>query len=175
MDCNTPSTGCGTTTDWDLPEPFTIEIEVQPTDIDTYRHVNNAVYVRWLDQAAWAHSTRLGLPVERYHALRRGMAVWRSQLHYIAPALQGDRVTVATWLTLCDSRLRVDRRFQLRRAQDGRDLLRALVHYVAEGEDDGRARRMPVEFAAGFTPLAAVTAALARSTLPFQPGVATTD
>lgn len=175
MDRSTRPSDLDAATNWDLPEPFTIDIEVQAADIDSYRHVNNAVYVRWLDQAAWAHSTHLGLPVARYQALRRGMAVWRSQLHYIAPALPGDRVTVATWITLCDARLRVDRRFQVRCARDGRDLLRALVHYVCIDLDDGRARRMPPDFAAGFEPRAAVMAALARSTRPFQPGLATID
>ncbi len=175
MDRSTRPSDLDAATNWDLPEPFTIDIEVQAADIDSYRHVNNAVYVRWLDQAAWAHSTHLGLPVARYQALRRGMAVWRSQLHYIAPALPGDRVTVATWITLCDARLRVDRRFQVRCARDGRDLLRAIVHYVCIDLDDGRARRMPPDFAAGFEPRAAVMAALARSTRPFQPGLATID
>jgi acyl-CoA thioester hydrolase len=107
---------------WDLPEPYTVSIDVVPADIDAYRHVNNAVYVRWLDQAAWAHSASLGLPLEHYLAVRRGMAVWRTQLHYLAPALAGDRILVSTWLVLCDGRLRVDRRFQVRRAGDGPDL-----------------------------------------------------
>jgi acyl-CoA thioester hydrolase len=103
------------------------------------------------------------------------MAVWRSQLHYIAPALPGDRVMVATWLTLCDARLRVDRRFQVRRAGDGRDLLRGLIHYVCIDLADGRPRRMPAEFAEAFAPRAAVAAAISRATHAFQPGLPSGD
>lgn len=158
-------------TDWALPEPFTIEIAVLAADIDSYQHVNNAVYVRWLDQVAWAHSRHLGLPEQRYQELRRGMAVWRSQLHYIAPALPGDRVVVATWLTRCDARLRVDRRFQIRRIRDGQALLQALIHYVCIDLDDGSPRRMPADFATAFRPRAAVVTALAAESRPFQPGV----
>jgi acyl-CoA thioester hydrolase len=161
--------------DWDLPEAFTIEIEVQAADIDSYRHVNNAVYVRWLDQVAWAHSRHLGLSEDRYQALGRGMAVWRSQLHYIAPAVAGDRVAVATWLTRCDARLRVDRRFQIRRIRDDQDLLRALIHYVCIDLADGGPRRMPAEFATAFRPRASVVAALGRASRPFQPGVPSVD
>ena len=156
---------------WDLPEPFAVSIDVVPDDIDSYGHVNNAVYVRWLDQVAGAHSDHLGLPQARYQALRRGMAVWRTQLHYIAPALPGDRVTVATWITFGDARLRVDRRFQIRRERDGRDLLRGLIHYVCIDLDDGRPRRMPGEFARQFVPRAAVATALARATGNFRPGL----
>lgn len=158
-------------TGWDLPEPFIVAIDVTPEDIDAYRHVNNAVYVRWLDQAAWAHSTSLGLSLEHYLSVRRGMAVWRTQLHYLAPALPGDRVLVSTWLVLCDGRLRVDRRFQIRRESDGTDLLRALIHYVCIDLDDGRPRRMPREFATSYQPRAAVAAALTDAE-PFLPGVA---
>lgn len=161
--------------DWDLPEPFTIEIAVLTADIDSYQHVNNAVYVRWLDQAAWAHSRHLGLPEDRYQTLRRGMAVWRSQLHYIAPVRSGDRVAVATWLTRCDARLRVDRRFQIRRIRGGQDLLRALIHYVCIDLDDGAVRRMPPEFASAFKPRARVVAALAAESQPFHPGVPPAD
>jgi acyl-CoA thioester hydrolase len=156
---------------WDLPEPFVVPIDVTSGDIDAYRHVNNAVYVRWLDQAAWEHSTRLGLSLERYLTMRRGMAVWRTQLHYLAPALPGDRVLVSTWLVLCDGRLRVDRRFQIRRESDGTDLLRALIHYVCIDLDDGRPRRMPREFTTLYQPRPTVAAALSTAE-PFQPGVA---
>jgi acyl-CoA thioester hydrolase len=165
-------TGVTAAKGWDLPEPYTACIVVEPADIDAYRHVNNAVYVRWLDQAAWAHSASLGLPLEHYLAVRRGMAVWRTQLHYLAPALAGDRVLVSTWLVLCDGRLRVDRRFQVRRERDGQDLLRALIHYVCIDLDDGRARRMPAEFASRYQPLPAVSAAVKAAREPFLPGLA---
>jgi len=146
-------------------------VAVGNDDIDGYGHVNNAVYVRWLDEAAWAHSTALGLSPEACIGGRKGMAVWRTQVHYLAPAFAGDRVQIGTWIVGSDGRLRVSRRFQVRRAGDGRTLVLALVHYVCIDLDTGRARRMPAEFVARYRPLDAVRAATADETTAFEPGV----
>ena len=39
------------------------------------------------------------------------MVVWRSQLHYQAPAFAGDSLAIGTWFVFEDARLRVDLRF----------------------------------------------------------------
>ncbi len=158
-------------TAWDLPQPFVYRLRAQAADLDAYDHVNNAVYVRWLDECAWAHSTSLGLPPESTAVTRRGMAVWRTQVNYLASAYEGDELELATWIISADGKLRCDRRFQLVRPKDGRTLLRALVHYVCIDLDTGRPRRMPAEYASAYVPYAAVSAALAADPTPFQPGV----
>jgi acyl-CoA thioester hydrolase len=99
------------------------------------------------------------------------MAVWRTQVNYLAPALAGDEIEVGTWITSSDGRLRVDRRFQLRRATDRRCLVKALVHYVCIDLDSGRPRRMPPAYVSGYQPLPDVRAALALEPVPFLPGV----
>lgn len=129
---------------------------VQDGEIDEYQHVNNAVYVTWLDRAAWKHAAGLGMPLERCLALDRGMVVLRTVLSYRRPALRGDRVDIATWIIRADGRLRVSRRFQVRRREDGETLMRAEIDYVCTQLSTGRPVRMPVEFTTGFGVLAEV-------------------
>ncbi|MFO1426936.1 MAG: acyl-CoA thioesterase [Steroidobacteraceae bacterium] len=136
--------------DWDLPGPHVVVIDVQPGDIDEYRHVNNAVYMQWLDRAAWSHATSFGMSPDVCLATRRGMVVHRAELDYERAALAGDTVGVATWVVASDLRLRATRRFQVRRARDGVTLLRARIDYVCTNLESGRATRMPESFAAGF-------------------------
>jgi acyl-CoA thioester hydrolase len=157
--------------EFDLPSPFVHRVAALASDVDAYGHVNNSVYLRWLDETAWAHSTALGLAPERCVVMRRGMVVWRSQMHYLAPAFAGDRMEVGTWIVFADGRLRVDRRFQILRIADGRTLLRGLLHYVCADLDSGRPRRMPAEFAARYRPQPEVEAALADGSA-FAPGIA---
>jgi len=160
------------TTAWDLPSPFVHRVTAAPADIDAYGHVNNSVYLRWLDETAWAHSTALGVSPEHCVTTRRGMVVWRSQLHYQAPAFDGDPLEIATWLVFEDARLRVDRRFQIWRPEDDRTLLRGLIHYVCADLDSGRPKRMPLEFVERYRPLPEVAAALAgEHHRRFAPGV----
>jgi acyl-CoA thioester hydrolase len=156
--------------DWDLPEPFIHRRIAQPGEIDAYGHANNTVYVTWLDECAWAHATAVGLGLDTCLRLQRGMAVHRTQVHYIKSALAGDEIEVGTWPVLNDNRLRIDRRFQVRRRADGETLLRALLHYVCIDLGSGRAKRMPVEFTS-YTVAPAVQRALDLETEPYLPGV----
>ena len=139
---------------WDLPHPHIVGIDVQDEDIDAYGHVNNAVYLRWLDRAAWSHSATLGLSVEDCTRLRRGMAALRIEIDYLRAALPRERVAVATWIVDTDRKLRVTRRFQLRHAVDGTTLARATTQYVCLNLASGRAARMPPEFLATYVPTA---------------------
>jgi acyl-CoA thioester hydrolase len=144
--------------DWDLPMPFIASLTVAATDIDAYAHVNNAVYMTWFDRAAWAHSAALALPIERCLELDRGMAVVRSVIAYLRPAVQADAIRVATWLLPADGRVRIRRRFQVRR-EDGATLARAAVEYACIELSSGRPARWPPEFREGYVPLEAVVRA----------------
>ena len=135
---------------WDLPDPFVIDIEVDASTIDEYEHVNNAEYLRWVERVSWAHSARLGLDLARYRALDRAMAVHRHELDYLAPALEGDRLRLATWIVDCDGRLTLTRRFQLVRPADGRTLLRGRTRFACIALSSGRPRRLPAEYAAAY-------------------------
>jgi acyl-CoA thioester hydrolase len=120
---------------------------VLPADIDAYDHVNNSVYLAWLDRAAWSHSAALGISLDEcVKTLRRGMAAHRTEIDYLRAAVLGDQVLVGTWITETDQKLRVQRRFQVRRAADGETLARARTDYVCINLDSGRAARMPDVF-----------------------------
>jgi acyl-CoA thioester hydrolase len=135
---------------FDHPAAHVVELAVQPEDIDAYEHVNNAVYLTWLDRAAWSHSTALGVPLGQCVALRRGMAAHRVEIEYLRAAVRGDLVLAATWIVGTDGRLRAQRRFQVRRRGDGETLARARIDYVCINLDSGRAARMPASFARAY-------------------------
>jgi acyl-CoA thioester hydrolase len=133
-------------TEWDLPAPYIALVAVVAGDIDAYQHVNNAVYMTWFDRAAWEHSAALGLPIEKCLQLDRGMAVLRSAVAYIRPAVMGDRIQVATWLLPGAGRLRVRRRFQVRSDASAATLARADIEYACIELSSGRPARWPPEF-----------------------------
>lgn len=134
----------------EFPGAHVVELEVRAADIDAYDHVNNAVYLTWLDRAAWSHSAALGVPLEQCVRLRRGMAALRTEIDFVRAALAGDRVQVATWIADSDGRLRVERRFQVLRMADGATLARARIEYVCINLDSGKAVRMPEQFARAY-------------------------
>ncbi len=133
-------------TDWDLPSPFVASVAVAAADIDAYEHVNNSVYMTWFDLAAWEHSAALGLPIDKCLELDRGMAVLRSVIVYLRPAVLGDTVSAATWVLPAIGKLRIRRRFQIRRDTDGATLARAEIEYACIELSSGRPARWPPEF-----------------------------
>jgi acyl-CoA thioester hydrolase len=78
------------------------------------------------------------------------MAAHRTEIDYQRAAVLGDRVCVGTWIVASDGKLRVERRFQVRRAPDGESLARARTDYVCINLDSGRAVRMPEVFARNY-------------------------
>jgi acyl-CoA thioester hydrolase len=131
---------------FDLPHPHLLDLVVADREIDSYNHVNNAVYVTWCDRIAWDHSAALGLPIERCLELDRGMAVVRTTIAYLRAAMRGDKVTGATWILPASSRLCVRRRFQIVRTSDATTLARAEIDYACIELSSGRPTRWPAEF-----------------------------
>ena len=146
---------------WDLPAPYLASVAVLAADIDAYQHVNNAVYMTWFDRAAWEHSAALGLPIEKCLQLDRGMAVLRSVISYLKPAVLGDTIRVATWLLPADGKLRVRRRFQVRREAGNVTLARAEIEYACIELSRGRPVRWPPEFRERYVSLDEVVRAIA--------------
>ena len=137
---------CAAQFNWDYPRPFTLAVQPGFDDIDGLKHTNNAVYVRWCEATAWAHSQALGLGLADYQRLDRAMAIRRGEYDYLLPSVEGDELLLATWLTASDGRITLERRFQLIRASDRATVLRGRWELVCIEMGSGRPRRMPKEF-----------------------------
>lgn len=142
-----------------LPAAFTGTHRVAAEEIDEYDHVNNTIYLRWLDGLAWAHSAKLGLPLERCLALRRGMAIRHTRVDYLEAALLGDTLLIGTWIVACDGRLWCTRRFEILRVADGRRVLDAEIDFFCMNLDTGKPCRFPREFTERYAAMPEVAAA----------------
>ena len=74
---------------------FQYAFAVQPEDIDVLGHVNNVVYLRWVQDVAEAHWKTLA-PVsvkEKY-----SWVVLRHEIDYLRAALPGDEILGKTWV-----------------------------------------------------------------------------
>mgnify|MGYP000321359967 CR=1 FL=1 len=74
---------------------FTLNIKVSDDDIDTLDHVNNLVYVKWMDDIATTHWNFLTKenPLPQYI-----WVVMRHEIDYLKQAGLGDEITVKTWV-----------------------------------------------------------------------------
>ena len=129
--------------EWDYPAPFTQEVTVAATDIDGLGHTNNASYVIWCEQCAWLHSESLGLSVADYQELDRGVAIHHAEYDYHLPTFVDDDLIIGTWLVDCDSRLRLERRFQIVRRKNSETVLRGRWNLVSVVLSTGKTTRLP--------------------------------
>jgi acyl-CoA thioester hydrolase len=74
----------------------TLEITVAAHEIDSLGHVNNAVYVQYIEAVAAAHAERVGMGLEVLRGLEAVPVVREHHLKYLRPAKIGDVLTVHT-------------------------------------------------------------------------------
>jgi acyl-CoA thioester hydrolase len=86
-------------------------VRVQPADIDEQNHVNNTVYLRWVQDVATAHWKSLA-SAEAQSAI--GWVVLRHEIDYKAPACLDDEIILRTWIGAA-SRLKFERFTEIRR------------------------------------------------------------
>jgi len=93
---------------------FEMTVPVLPTDIDEQNHVNNAVYLRWIQDVATAHWKSLA-SAQSQAAI--GWIVLRHEIDYKMPAAAGDEILLRTWVGKA-SRLKFERFTEIRRKID---------------------------------------------------------
>lgn len=117
-----------------------------PDDIDELGHVNNAVYVRWVQDAAVGHwSAVAGHPKERgiYWVCSRHEVDYKDQVR------EGEEVEIRTWLGARRG-ARFARHTDIRRAGAGRSAVEALTWWVLIDAATGRPRRVTEDVLALF-------------------------
>lgn len=142
---------------------FRHEFRVDEADIDEFGHANNVVWVRWVNEAAMAHSRAVGLDPETLIAMRAMWIIRKHVIEYLLPAFAGERLTCATWPAAVRGATSIRRNVFLR---DGRVLARAETTWALLHTETGRPRRVPLEMmnAYGFSPeLARVTGSVSNA------------
>jgi acyl-CoA thioester hydrolase len=131
-----------------MPARFEFPLTVALDDIDRLGHVNNIVYIRWMQDAAVAHSREQGWPMSRYQEAGFSWVVRSHFIEYRVPAFEGDQVIVHTWVADMQ-KVSSRRRFEIRRL-DGTLLAKAETHWAFVRNSDQRLTRIPDEVASAF-------------------------
>ena len=77
------------------PHAFQVPIRIADADIDALHHVNNTVYVRWVQDVATAHWETLSTEAQRQ---QWWWVVRRHEIDYLRPCTLGDAITAFTWV-----------------------------------------------------------------------------
>ena len=128
---------------------LTHALTVPAAAVDANGHANNAEYVRWMQEAAIAHTSALGWPMERYFARGESWVVRSHTIEYLRPVSGGEQLLIHTWVADMRSSSST-RRYLLVRASDGTVVAKAATVWVYIDLKSGRARRIPAELRTDF-------------------------
>jgi acyl-CoA thioester hydrolase len=127
------------------PYEFTIPDEA----VDENGHVNNVMYVQWMQDAAVRHYEAMG---GRQITIDLG-ATWVVRSHtieYLRPAFAGERIRVLTWVATI-RRVRSLRRYRFIRLEDEQELVRGETDWIFVDANSGALRSIPKEVTDLFT------------------------
>ncbi|MBX7165823.1 MAG: acyl-CoA thioesterase [Pirellulales bacterium] len=132
-----------------MPGVYDHHLQVRPEEIDILGHVNNLAYLRWMVDAALAHSHVQGWDNDSYLKLGHGWVVRGHEITYLRSAMPNDAVIVRTWIADW-SRVTSRRRYLILRRDDEAVLARAMTHWAYIDFKSGKPRRIPEEVSAAF-------------------------
>ena len=118
--------------------PFRLTRRVAASDLDERAHVNNVVYVQWVQDAAAAHWATLAPEGSREQI---AWVALRHEIDYLRPAVLDDEIVIATWVGVADG-LSFERFTEIRRAEDDRVLARARTLWCPVDARTGKPRRV---------------------------------
>jgi acyl-CoA thioester hydrolase len=119
-------------------DPYELPVRVAAADIDVLGHVNNIVYLRWVQDVAKAHWFSAA-PSEDQAGL-----VWmvvRHEIDYHSPAVADEELILRTWVGSAAG-LRFDRHTEVLRAADRKVLAKARTVWVPIDQATGRPKRI---------------------------------
>lgn len=125
---------------------FEMQFTARPEHIDELGHVNNAVWVQWIQDVAVAHWRALAAPE---HDAAYFWVVVRHEIDYLRAAHEGDVVTARTWVGDAPQGARFARHVEFSGA-DGRTHVRARTDWAIIDKASGRPIRVPAEVIAPF-------------------------
>jgi acyl-CoA thioester hydrolase len=125
---------------------FELTLTALPEHIDELGHVNNAVWVQWMEQVAVAHWRSVADPVHQDDFF---WVVVRHEIDYLRAVFEGERITARTWAGEAPKGARFDRHMEFV-GEDGKPRVRARSWWAIIDRASGRPIRVPPEVVAPF-------------------------
>ena len=125
---------------------FEMALTAAPEDIDELGHVNNAVWVQWIQQVAVAHWEAVADPAHRDSYF---WVVVRHEIDYLRPAHEGETIAARTWVGEAPKGARFDRLMEFT-GPDAKVCVRSRTQWAIIDKALGRPIRVPPEVIAPF-------------------------
>ena len=124
----------------------TLTFTAGPEHIDVLGHVNNAVWVQWMEAIATSHWESIASPEQQAAFV---WVVTRHEIDYRGNIREGESVIAETFVPDAPRGARFDRRVDFT-SSTGKVIVSARTQWVLIEQASGRIQRVPAEMAALF-------------------------
>jgi acyl-CoA thioester hydrolase len=122
---------------------YRYEFTVPESATDQNGHVNNVVYVQWMQDVAVLHSDSVG-GTDAMNAAGGSWVVHSHKIEYLKPAFAEEEAIALTWVVNF-RRVRSVRRYKFYRKSDNALLAKGETEWVFVDGESGRPRMIPEE------------------------------
>ena len=132
------------------PDVYSLRRRVEWRDIDSAKHVNNAVYFNYIEDCGMQVAVHYGWPLSRSQAAGWAAVARENHIEYKHPALLDDELEISTWVAP-HGRISADRFYAITRPRDGLQVAQAHTRWVWIDLQSGHPIRIPADFLSDFT------------------------
>ena len=122
---------------------YRYEFTVPESAVDQNGHVNNVVYVQWMQDVAILHANATG-GTRAMHAAGGTWVVHSHKVEYLSPAFADEEIVALTWVVNF-RRVRSVRRHKFFRKSDNTLLAKGETEWVFVDAESGTPRKIPEE------------------------------
>ena len=151
-----------------MPHSFTTPFAIRHDECDAYGHLNNAVYLRYMQEAAFRASADAGLGQAEYEAMGHFWLIRETEIEYLQPLRGGETIHITTW-NEGFRRTMARRHYVFRRAGEDQPAARAWTDWVFLNRTSGRPATILPGIHAAYFPEAGRAPGFARTPFPEIP------
>lgn len=127
------------------------EFRVRHYECDAFGHLNNANYLRYMQETAIDASSAAGYDSERYNEIGHHWLIRETDIEYFLPLKFDDRIMVKTWV-IDFQNVRSRRAYEFIIQGSDKTAAKAVTDWVFIDSNTGRPAKVPMELITAFFP-----------------------
>ncbi len=151
-----------------MPLTNTTTFRVRYVECDAYGHVNNANYLRYMQEAAFNASAAVGYDVKRYDEIGQYWLVRETEIEYVKPLMYDDQFEIKTWVADF-RRVRSRRMYEFRLTGSNEIVARGMTDWVYIDRATQRPANVLPEMIRAFAPDGEKVMTQTRESFPKPP------
>ena len=151
-----------------MPHTHRRNFRIRHYECDAFGHLNNANYLRYMQETAFDASAAVGYEQERYNELGHHWLIRETDIEYLKPVRYGDTVAVITWV-IDFHRVRSRRAYEFTNQDSGELVAYAVTDWVYLKNGSTRPTTIPDEIINDFFPEGPPTSLPPREKFPVVP------